>query len=103
ISASWLPYALNDLALRFARQKRDWPGTDVLRENNMWVACQTADDLPYVLAATDDDHIVIGTDYGHNDTASEILALRILRDGGTVPPASVDKILGPNAERLYAL
>ena len=103
ISASWLPYALNDLALRFARQKRDWPGTDVLRENNMWVACQTADDLPYVLACTDEDHIVIGTDYGHNDTASEILALRILRDGGTVPAASVDKILGANAEALYGL
>ena len=103
VSASWLPYALNDLELRFARQKRDWPGADVLRENNMWVACQTADDLAYVLACAGDDHIVIGTDYGHNDTATEILALRHLRDGGKVNPESADKILGVNAERLYAL
>ncbi|MCH7483343.1 MAG: amidohydrolase family protein [Chloroflexi bacterium] len=103
ISASWLPYAMNDLALRFARQKRDWPGEDVLRENNMWVACQTADDLAYVIACAGDDHIVIGTDYGHNDTATEILALRNLRDGGKVSAATADKILGVNAERLYAL
>ena len=47
--------------------------------------------------------LVIGTDYGHNDTSSEILALRRLREDGTVPPRVVNKILDDNAKALYSL
>jgi predicted TIM-barrel fold metal-dependent hydrolase len=46
---------------------------------------------------------VIGTDYGHNDTSSEILALRKLREDGDVPPQVVKKILDDNAKALYSL
>ena len=54
----------------------------MLRKNKIWVACQTDDDLPYVLKYSGDDMLVIGTDYGHNDTSSEILALRKLKEDG---------------------
>jgi len=47
--------------------------------------------------------LVIGTDYGHNDTASEIDALRKLKADGKIPGASIDKILGDNAAALYGL
>ena len=60
------------------------PGKDILSENNIFVACQTSDDLPYILDAVGDDNIVVGTDYGHNDTATEIDALRKLREQGTI-------------------
>jgi predicted TIM-barrel fold metal-dependent hydrolase len=69
----------------------------------MFVACQTTDDLPYILDAVGDDNIVVGTDYGHNDTATEIDALRRLREDGTIDTSSVDKILSDNPKRLYAL
>jgi predicted TIM-barrel fold metal-dependent hydrolase len=75
----------------------------VLRGNKIWVACQTDDDLPYVLSYAGDDMLVIGTDYGHNDTSSEILALRKLKEDGTVPTAVVNKILDDNARALYGL
>ena len=42
-------------------------------------------DLPNVLKYSGDDMLVIGTDYGHNDTSSEILALRKLKEDGTIP------------------
>ena len=77
--------------------------TEVMRKNKMWVACQTDDDLPYVLKYAGDDHLVIGTDYGHNDTSSEILALRKLKEDGQVPAAVVNKILDDNARALYGL
>jgi predicted TIM-barrel fold metal-dependent hydrolase len=67
------------------------------------VACQTDDDLPYVLKYAGEDHLVIGTDYGHNDTSSEILALRKLQEDGAVPPHIVKKILDDNARALYGL
>jgi predicted TIM-barrel fold metal-dependent hydrolase len=75
----------------------------VLRKNHIWVTCQTDDDLPYVLKYAGDDRLIIGTDYGHNDTSSEILALRKLREDGAVPAKVVNKILDDNARALYGL
>ena len=103
VSAEWVPYALNDMMLRFNKGGRPWQGREILKENNMYVACQTADDLDWVLDSVGDDNIVIGSDYGHNDTSSEILALTNLRESGKVPKSSADKILEANARRLYAL
>ncbi len=75
----------------------------MLRKNKIWVACQTDDDLPYVLKYSGDDMLVIGTDYGHNDTSSEILALRKLKEDGTIPTPVVNRILDDNARALYGL
>ncbi|HUK41467.1 MAG TPA: hypothetical protein VLX11_10495, partial [Candidatus Acidoferrales bacterium] len=69
----------------------------------IFVACQTDDDLPYVLKYAGADNLVIGTDYGHNDTSAEILALRKLKEDGAVPPEIVAKILDDNARALYSL
>ncbi len=103
VSAQWIPYAMNDLELRFRRRGMHWSGANLLRENRMYVACQTADDLPLVLQCAGPDNIVIGSDYGHNDTSAELEALKNLKGKGTVPPESVDKILYENPKRLYAL
>jgi predicted TIM-barrel fold metal-dependent hydrolase len=102
LSAQWIPYALNDIALRMERRGEELP-KDVLGDNNIFVACQVTDDLDYILDRVGDDNIVVGTDYGHNDTSSEIEALRRLRSDGKIPSKSADKILDDNARRLYAL
>jgi predicted TIM-barrel fold metal-dependent hydrolase len=103
VSSQWVPYALHDFARRSERSGTKIDKSDVLRKNRIYVACQTDDDLPYVLKYAGEDHLVIGTDYGHNDTASEILALRKLKEDGTVPPHVVNKILDDNARALYGL
>jgi predicted TIM-barrel fold metal-dependent hydrolase len=103
VSSQWVPYAIHDFARRFERQGRVVDKSAVLRKNKIWVACQTDDDLPYVLKYSGDDMLVIGTDYGHNDTSSEILALRKLKEDGAVPPQVVNKILDDNARALYGL
>ena len=102
VSSQWVPYVLNDLSIRFRRRGKELGG-DVLRRNNIWVACQVTDDLPYVLGYTGEDHVVIGTDYGHADTATEIEALRLLKTDGRVEPRVVDKILDDNARAFYGL
>ncbi|HEY6367014.1 MAG TPA: amidohydrolase family protein [Candidatus Binatia bacterium] len=103
VSSQWVPYAIHDFARRFERAGKKVDRGDVLRKNRIYVACQTDDDLPYVLKYAGEDHLVIGTDYGHNDTSSEILALRKLREDGAVPPQIVNKILDDNARALYGL
>lgn len=103
VSSQWVPYAIHDYARRLERGGTKVNKAEVLRKNNIWVACQTDDDLPYVLKYSGDDMLVIGTDYGHNDTSSEILALRKLKEDGGLPPHVVSKILDDNARALYRL
>ena len=102
VSAQWVPYVLNDLADRFRRQGKSFP-ENALSANNMWVACENTDDLPYVLGYTGDDHLMIGTDYGHHDPSSEINAVRLLRNDKRLSKATVEKILDGNPRRFYGL
>lgn len=103
VSSQWVPYAIHDFARRLERNGTRVDKRDVLRSNRIYVACQTDDDLPYVLQYSGEDQLVIGTDYGHNDTSSEILALRKLKEEGAVPVHVVSKILDDNARALYGL
>jgi predicted TIM-barrel fold metal-dependent hydrolase len=100
VSAQWLPYAFNDMALRLERRKQELP-SDPLKANNMYVACQCTDDLEYVLKDGGSHNLVIGTDYGHADTSSQIEALRLLKANGKLAPAVIDRILDDNARALY--
>lgn len=103
VSSQWVPYAIHDFARRAERRGQTVNKSEVLRQNRIYVAVQTDDDLPYVLQYSGDDMLVIGTDYGHNDTSSEILALRKLKEDGSVPAHAVNKILDDNARALYAI
>jgi predicted TIM-barrel fold metal-dependent hydrolase len=46
---------------------------------------------------------MIGSDYGHADNASELLALNRLKAKGEVEPRVIDKILYDNPARFYGL
>ncbi len=105
VTSQWLPYVMNDLVLRSSRFAdgafpRD---AQLMEEYRLYVGCQTIDDLGYVIDRVGDDHLVIGTDYGHADTTAEIDALSKLADGGKVSVESTRKILSDNPKRLYGL
>jgi predicted TIM-barrel fold metal-dependent hydrolase len=74
-----------------------------MRSGRLFVACQTDDDLPYVLKYAGEDSLMIGSDYGHADNASELLALRRLKEKGELEPRVIDKILFHNPARFYGL
>ena len=102
VSAQWIPYVVNDIVIRNKKRGVETP-CDVLAANRIYVACQTDDDLPYVLKYAGENTIMIGSDYGHADNASELLALRRLREQGEVPASIIDKILYENAASFYGL
>jgi hypothetical protein len=101
-SAQWIPYVIHDLNRRNSRHGYALDA-NLLRDNRMYVACQTDDDLPYVIKYAGEDNLVCGTDYGHDDHATEMEALKSLRDRTDVPPPLVDKILDANPRALYGL
>ena len=102
VSAQWIPYAVHDLARRHARRGKKL-SDNLLKDKRIYVTCQTDDDLTYILGYAGEDNLVIGTDYGHSDNASEIEALRKIREQGKIPAGVIDKILDDNPRALYGL
>lgn len=102
VSANWLPFVIADLQNRFEKRGRQL-GDNVLGENRIYVTCEVSDDLKAVLKVSGEDNLVIGTDYGHADMASDIEALRGLRQAGKLESRVVDKILWDNPRSLYGL
>jgi len=103
VAAQWVPYLVHDLNLRLPKLAGKQANPDVMRNGQLFVACQTDDDLPYVLKYSGEDSLMIGSDYGHADNASELLALKRLKEKGEVEPRVIDKILGANPARFYGL
>jgi uncharacterized protein len=102
VSSQWVPFVLLDLVRRAKRRGRRLDGS-LLRDNRIWIGCQTDDDLPYVVKHAGPDSLVIGSDYGHTDTSTEIEAIRSLKQSGELDPSVIDKILDANPRALYAL
>ena len=100
--AMWVPFVIHDIENRYKRQGKEVPD-NVLTANRFTVACKVTDDLDYIIGYAGEDNLVVGTDYGHHDFASEIDAMSLIRDLGKLDEGVVDKILGPNARALYGL
>ncbi len=61
------------------------------------------DDIAYVAGIAGEDRLVVGTDYSHHDTSTEIEAMRLMKAQNKLKPRLIDKILGANANTLYGL
>jgi predicted TIM-barrel fold metal-dependent hydrolase len=103
LAAQWVPYTLHDFVRRKEKKGTLVDKRTAMRENRMWVACQSDDDIPYVASYTGPDNLIMGTDYGHSDTSSELEALKHLRNMPEVGPELAAKILGANAKAVYGL
>ena len=60
-------------------------------------------DRDYIIKYAGEDNLVIGTDYGHHDPSSEVMAVKLLREDKRLAPGVADKILEDNARALYGL
>lgn len=103
LAAQWVPYALHDFVRRGERRGQSIDPTKLMEENRMYVACQTDDDLEYIHRYAGPNRIVAGTDFGHADTSSELLALQNLRKAGAIAPDQIERILDDNARELYGI
>lgn len=102
VGAQWLPYAIRDLTRRYARKGKTLEA-GVLGANRIYVTCQNDDDIPYILGYAGEHNLLIGTDYGHSDNASELQALQALGDKGELGLAVIKKILYDNPKSFYGL
>ncbi|HWO42643.1 MAG TPA: amidohydrolase family protein, partial [Candidatus Eisenbacteria bacterium] len=103
VASQWVPYLVHDLNLRLPKLAGKQADPEIMRNGRLFVACQTDDDLSYVLRYAGEDSLMIGSDYGHADNASELLALKRLKEKGEIEARVVDKILCANPARFYGL
>ena len=101
-SSQWLPWVLHEAKNRFKTLGREWPD-NLAREYRMFVTCENSDDLPYIVQQAGEDCLVIGTDYGHTDTSSDVDAIKIFKARSDLAPEVKRKILSDNARALYGL
>jgi predicted TIM-barrel fold metal-dependent hydrolase len=103
-ASQWVPYVVKDLQRRWPGRKGGEPfPNDAMARFNMYVSCETDDDLAYVIKYAGESNLVIGTDYGHNDQSTEIDALRNLKDNGGLGADQYRKIVDDNARALWNL
>lgn len=63
--ASRIPFALYQLS-GTTKAADDFWGPRLFEEYRMWISYEIGEDLPYLMKYTGEDHIVVGTDYGHH-------------------------------------
>ena len=101
-SAGWVPWVITESRNRYQGAARKFPD-NVLKEYNIYVTCQTDDDVPYILHCAGDDNILIGTDYGHFDPSSEVDAISVFKGMADISGESMRKILCDNPKALYGI
>jgi hypothetical protein len=76
---------------------------DLMARNNLFVACQMDDDIPYLVTYAGEEHLVIGTDYGHLDIGSDLHAHRIVTERTDLDAGVARKIVDTNARALFGI
>ena len=103
-SAQWLPFILQESTRGMGiggRERNSFEG--VLEKNRFFVACQTDDDLPYLLPYAGENNLIFGSDYGHSDVGTDLEGHRILLAREDLPAGVAEKITDANARRLFGL
>ena len=103
--SEWLPYAFReisrgaDTAARRNVAVRPTP----LAGTNLFVDCTCDEDLPHVLKFAGEDNLVIGSDFGHTDFATDVDAHQRLMVRTDLAPHVLAKISDHNGRRIYGL
>jgi predicted TIM-barrel fold metal-dependent hydrolase len=102
VSSQWVPWVIHEAVRRSLGSARPIP-RDCLSEFNIYVSTQSDDDFPYIISYAGEENLVIGTDYGHGDTSSELNAIARFRALAGVGAGAKRKILSDNPRRLYGI
>jgi predicted TIM-barrel fold metal-dependent hydrolase len=109
--ATWVPYAMYQLQGTMKADASYW-GPKLFEENNMWISYEVGEDYDYLVRYIGEDKIVVGTDYGHHnpatndrlasDPSAQTHMIATLRNSN-IASSVVDRILTDNPNALYGV
>jgi uncharacterized protein len=102
-AASWVPWVVYELRRRLDTVNSKLPN-DFLERSGIFVTCQIGDDVPYLIkSCMGENTLMIGTDYGHADSSTELDALTTLKESGGITSQMHKKIVEDNPRAFYGL
>jgi predicted TIM-barrel fold metal-dependent hydrolase len=101
-SSQWVPWVVHE-AVRRSLGGEHPVSRNCFRDYGIYVSTQTDDDFSYVISYTGEKNLVIGTDYGHGDTSSELNAISRFKAMEGLDPQVKRKILSDNPRRFYGI
>ncbi|HWP57804.1 MAG TPA: amidohydrolase family protein [Candidatus Acidoferrales bacterium] len=102
-AASWVPYVLHALKRLLRGRWKFSSDADLFNAYRIYVACEADEDISYIARHTGADHLIVGSDYGHQDPSQERELVATMRAREDVPPRLIEKILCENPRHFYAI
>ena len=102
-ASEWVPFAVHRCRKMLKHYGVRDTSETLFSDNRFFVTCEAQEDINALAKVTGPDSIMIGTDYGHADTATELEAPRLLRERDDLSSDLVDRILDANPKEFYGL
>ena len=102
-SAGWVPFMMHILKRLFKEKWQFASDKDMFREYRIFVAAEADEDIKYISEFTGEDHLIIGSDYGHQDPSEERQLVAAIRARDDVPQSIANKMFFDNPKLLYPL
>jgi predicted TIM-barrel fold metal-dependent hydrolase len=102
-AAGWVPFLIHILRRLLKNKWQHKSSVDLFREYRLYVACEADEDIPYLAKYIGEDHILIGSDYPHNDPSREDQFVNALNIREDISPGLREKILYDNPRAFYAM
>lgn len=101
-SAGWVPYLIHVVRRLFRDRWKYASSVDLFHDYRFYVACEADEDISYLVNYIGEDHLIIGSDYGHNDPSEEKQLVATMRARQDIPDHLTEKILRDNPRNLYS-
>lgn len=106
-ASEWVPFAVHRCRKALKHYGISDSTDKLFSDNRFFVTCEAQEDVAAVARVTGPDSIMVGTDYGHADTSTELEAPRLLMErtgsNGDLDRDLVKRICDDNPRRFYGL
>ncbi|MCB2106551.1 MAG: amidohydrolase [Rhodobacteraceae bacterium] len=106
-ASEWVPFAVHRCRKALKHYGISDSTDKLFADNRFFVTCEAQEDVAAVARVTGPDALLVGTDYGHADTSTELEAPRLLKErsgnNGDLDHELVRRICDDNPRRFYGL
>jgi len=110
--AGWVPYVIDQVRRRIkphtvlikdrsAARSATRDPLDYFKEDRVFVAGESEEDLSYLVSRLGEDCLMMASDYPHGDASADEEFVKSVQVREDLSPTAKEKILGGNAERFY--
>ena len=101
--SEWVPFAMSRASRYKDRYGVPDHTEDLLKNGRLFITCESHERLGDIIEFTGSDSLMLGTDYGHSDTSTELRAHELLEQRPDINADMARKITEDNPLRFYRM